>query len=317
MKAKLGQFFTTNSNYILQGLTLDRKDHKFIEPFCGNGDLLKHYSIENAECYDIQPRNASIQQRDTLRNPPSFREKFLITNPPYLAKNKSTEKDIYEKYDEDDLYKCFLRIIIKEPCLGGILILPINFLACPKIVSCFVDVYQITAMNVFEEQVFSDTTSSVCSFVFRLRESRSMSFPITFYPTKDVVSFLPDIGNNFVLGGEVYNLKGTGKYKVRNGSSKLVVKCIDDTATSLISMSFQQEPFVGKTSDRAYVSILIEPPITDEQQVVLAKRFNDTLAMFRNKHHSMFLTSFREGTRKRITFTFVYQFVEYLLDCDE
>lgn len=177
MKARFGQFFTTNCEYILQGINLDDRNHKFIEPFTGNADILKHYNIENAECYDIQPRNTSIIQRDTLRNPPSFSDKFVITNPPYLARNKCNDKEIYEKYGEDDLYKCFLKILIENPCVGGILILPVNFLSCPKLLKSFIDVYQILKMNVFEEQVFDDTTSSVCSFAFNRRESTSISFP--------------------------------------------------------------------------------------------------------------------------------------------
>ena len=53
-KTQLGQFMTTNSNYILQGLQLVlRKDDIVIEPFYGKGDLVNKYRKHKLECYDI------------------------------------------------------------------------------------------------------------------------------------------------------------------------------------------------------------------------------------------------------------------------
>ena len=39
-KKKLGQFYTTNYDYILQNLNIPNKTKTIIEPFAGNGDLL-------------------------------------------------------------------------------------------------------------------------------------------------------------------------------------------------------------------------------------------------------------------------------------
>ena len=40
-KQQLGQFYTTNCNYILEGLILPASDISFIiEPFAGKGDLI-------------------------------------------------------------------------------------------------------------------------------------------------------------------------------------------------------------------------------------------------------------------------------------
>ena len=39
-KQRLGQFFTTNSDYILQGLEGFVKDKEIINPFAGNQDLI-------------------------------------------------------------------------------------------------------------------------------------------------------------------------------------------------------------------------------------------------------------------------------------
>src|SRR3989338_5236053 len=115
-KAQLGQFMSTNASYILQGIRIPDmiKREYMIEPFCGNGDMLTHYGLdmEHVECYDLEPQHDRISQRDTLLNPPDYTGRFVITNPPYLARNKATDKQAYERWDEDDLYKCFLKILI-------------------------------------------------------------------------------------------------------------------------------------------------------------------------------------------------------------
>jgi site-specific DNA-adenine methylase len=126
-KKVLGQFFTTNYKYILQNLYIPDDVKHIIEPFAGNCDLLSF--IENKdnyqiECYDIDPRKQDVIQRDTLNDPPDFTDTFILTNPPYLARNKNASKELYMKYETNDLYKCFLKILIdKSRCKGGILII--------------------------------------------------------------------------------------------------------------------------------------------------------------------------------------------------
>ena len=75
--------------------------------------------------YDIEKKENSIVQ-DTLKNPPNYKNKWVITNPPYLAKNKAKDKSIFIQYDTDDLYKASLLSVLEAE--GGILIIPTNFL---------------------------------------------------------------------------------------------------------------------------------------------------------------------------------------------
>lgn len=51
-KSKLGQFYTTNYNYILQNMILPDKIKIIIEPFVGNGDLLNF--IINKDDYTLE-----------------------------------------------------------------------------------------------------------------------------------------------------------------------------------------------------------------------------------------------------------------------
>lgn len=134
-KKSLEQFYTTNHEYILQGLKIPDNVINIIEPFAGNGDLLNFINKEqeknnikyNVECYDIEPKKNDIIKRDTIKDPPNYTNKFIITNPPYLARNKSKDKEMFNKYDVNDLYKCVIKNILTNICLGGIFIIPLNF----------------------------------------------------------------------------------------------------------------------------------------------------------------------------------------------
>jgi hypothetical protein len=135
-KKQLGQFYTTNYKHILQNMYIPYDTSNIIEPFAGNGDLLCFLDMDmdmdtdkyNIECNDIEPKKDFIIKRDTLLNPPNLDDAFVITNPPYLARNKCDNKEIFNKYNTNDLYKCFIKLLTASYCKGGILILPLNFL---------------------------------------------------------------------------------------------------------------------------------------------------------------------------------------------
>lgn len=107
----------------------------------------------------IQNQKNYIIKKDTIKNPPDYKNKFLITNPPYLARNKSKDKSLFDKYAVNDLYKCVIKDILTNICLGGIFIIPLNFwssirLADIELRKAFLEKYDIILLNIFEETVF-------------------------------------------------------------------------------------------------------------------------------------------------------------------
>ena len=78
-KQNLGQFMTTNFKYILQKIYIPENITTIIEPFCGNGDLLNFIDKDKyiIECYDIEPKKDFIIQRDTIKDPPIYTDKYL------------------------------------------------------------------------------------------------------------------------------------------------------------------------------------------------------------------------------------------------
>jgi hypothetical protein len=176
-KKKRGQFYTTQSSYILEGFPPPPRDVPcIVEPFAGKGDLIDWVRASGSKvpvvAYDIEPKRRDIQLRDTLADPPDYENAWIITNPPYLARNKSSDKTMYDRYDTNDLYKCFLTSLTQQgPCRGGIFILPAGFFFSPREVDVrcrdeFMTRYRITKVKYFEESVFEDTTTTIVAFSF-------------------------------------------------------------------------------------------------------------------------------------------------------
>jgi len=337
MKKKLlGQYYTTNYKYILQDFIIPTYVSNIIEPFAGNGDLLNFINKDKyqLECYDIDPKQPYITKRDTILNPPIYNGKYIITNPPYLARNKSKNKEYFDKYNVNDLYKCLIKEILINKCIGGILIIPLNFWSSIRISDIelrklFLQEYDIILINIFEEQVFNDTTYTICSFQFEFKKNNNNLLKITIYPSKYTITTELNDNNNYIIGGDIYNLYSNNKYSIyrltKNNKNKsnnnLLIKCIDDNNNNKINLSIVDDNklYIDETpnqSCRTYASFIIEPTITIEQQKKLVNDFNNLLNTHRNKYNSLFLTNYRESkdiARKRISFDLVYKIILHLL----
>jgi hypothetical protein len=344
-KQILGQFYTTNQEYILQGMKIPCSIKDIIEPFTGNGDLISFIEKEqeknnikyNIECYDIDPKKDYIIQKDTIKNPPDYTNKYIITNPPYLARNKSKDKSLFDLYNVNDLYKCVIKNILTNRCLGGIFIIPLNFWSSIRISDIelrktFLEKYFVIMLNIFEEQVFDDTTYTICSFQFEIRKNNdnNNNLNIILYPSKTILKTNLNNTNNFMIGGDIYMLKLKNIYKITRLTSKnkkesntnILVKCIDDNINSLIGLSFVEDKdiYIDETPNqtaRTYATLIIKPKIENDKQKELIIKFNKYLQEHRKKYNSLFLTNYRESkdiARKRISFDLVYSISQYILE---
>lgn len=337
-KQELGQFYTTNYEYILQNLSVPADVGHIVEPFVGHGDLLKILptpSKHQIECYDIDPKIPDTIQQDTLLHPPCFNGTFVITNPPYLARNKCADKTVFDRYDANDLYKCFLKELTQNPCQGGIVIVPVNFWCSRRdkdlqLRKQFLQVYTVLHINIFEETVFDDTDYSVCSFQFALchhpqENEAHHTIPITIFPENRHMEVVLHEQNFYMVGGEIFHLPRTHQFQVARltrlnqdkPSSNILVKCIDDDTPIHLAIVPHDKLYCDDTPNltaRSYATLVIEPPLSLSQQQHLVGQFNGFLHQYRETYNSLFLTSFREHKRKRISFDLVYQIVGYLLE---
>jgi len=317
-KQCLGQFYSEKATTMLSGMRPScSANTKLIEPFVGNGDLARWaMPLSFSETYDLDPRTENAVVRDTLLNPPSYEGKYVITNPPYLYRNKSADKRAFDKFGEDDLYACFVRSIVLDPCVGGIVILPLNFLSAmtekaARLREDFFTTFAVTKANIFEDQVFQDTKIPIVAVQFARR-----AFPLAgdamipcFFPVEGTCS-VATIGpsNKWKIAGHLFALE-QGDVKVSRGlNTRIVLKAVDDNKP-ISCFVLDAEADDNTTKSRAYAQLNVQPPLTDEEQVAVANRFNEIVVAEREKHHSLFLTAFRETKRKRISFKMAYAIV--------
>jgi hypothetical protein len=334
-KQKLGQFFTTNYAYILKNMVIPEVVTTIVEPFTGNGDLLNFLDKEFiVESYDIDPKLPMTIQQDTLVNPPCYDGKFILTNPPYLARNKNDDKSIYEKYGYNDLYKCFIGSIIQGNCLGGIIIVPLNFFCSIRksdiaLRKVFLSAFNIVLLNIFEERVFDDTGYTVCSISFIRNETGSNDIPTCVYPSGREFLFVLSSVNNFTIGGEIYKIPTDKNFNTERATrltkpeniSNILLKCIDDNINSKIRLEIVSDDkryidTTKKLSARSYATLVFKRKISLTKQKKLVLEFNNYLNKQRETYNSLFLSNYRESNtiaRKRISFTLAFKICDYIL----
>jgi hypothetical protein len=333
-KQELGQFYTTNAEYIIGNLFKDLPENiSIVDPFAGNWDLLslaeKKLSINNIHAYDLDPQNLDTIQQDTLLNPPDYKGLYVITNPPYLARNKTKDQAIFEKYDVFDLYKAAIETFMG--CEGGILIVPLNFLCDDRSVKTrkrFLSKYGMQSLNIFEEQVFEDTQSTICSFSFLKNGNTSQIVKPHFYPNDTECQYVIEKEHGYVIGGcfldEIRSNKSsvhinrlTAELKAGYHISNIKLYATDSGAKDgMIRLEKDTIPFYGKETDRTFATIISDCKLDDVEDVVIYG-FNQLLNWGRLQYHSLFLTNYRHSTkecaRKRISFGLAFDIISYIL----
>lgn len=348
-KKKLGKFYTENYDYIFQGFDLTKyKDLTFIEPFVGKGHLI-HFLVKHLgeglkiEHYDLENNFPGVIIQDTLAHPPQYKDKFVLTNPPFLARNKNDKKEIYDMYGNDDLFKCFIKTMIHGDVCGGLIIVPINFISSIRkndvtLRKMFLEKYKVLRINLFEEKVFDDTDYNVVAILFEKRIELDVDYhlPIYIYPEDVFKSFEVSENTHWMIGGELYHLHHNHQYQInrvyeRNAkdnevgynineaNTRIFLYALDDGYQKKIRLEYINEDkplFIGKESDRTFASFHILPMITDEKQKEIIRQFNEFLEDNREKYNSLFLTNYRESkhtARKRISFQLVYTILQHIL----
>jgi hypothetical protein len=338
-----GQFYTVKNEYILDGLPIAPNTARcIIEPFAGKGDLLvwleKMGNTLPVESYDIEPKGEGIVKRDTLLEPPDYKDSWIITNPPYLARNKCHTKEIFDKYDTNDLYKCFIHsLTIQDACAGGIFIIPAGFFFSPRDIDVrcrndFLSKYRLLKVKYFEETVFPDTTTTVVAFAFEKSpvELKHQEVEWCLYPGGLKKTFAMTSDYDWIIGGEIYNLAVPEGITIRRHVEGVPLKqgeqqtfmtldAVDSgTKEGRICLAYKDKyVYPAKDCSRSYATLRIQGrTLTEEEQKKLCLEFNKFVEEKRAATWSLFLPQYRESkeyARKRIPFELAYRIVLHLL----
>lgn len=257
-KQNLGQFFTTNSGYILQGFGEFVKNKEVSDPFAGNQDLLnwsKNHKCKNFIGFDCDKNyidNKKIFYNDSINSPKEY--KFVCTNPPYLHKNKAA-KEIKDQFflgknsNFEDLYQVSIYSILN--CEEGIIIIPLNFLCAEnsrRIRKLFFEQFEIVKLNIFSQQVFDDTTYNVISFYFRKKQkiSEKNIIDAIIYPENKKIKLTVEKKFGWQFGGDFI-------YKIKNTKNELGVSRL--TEDYLKSGEYEVEVALQNIKDKKILKI--------------------------------------------------------------
>lgn len=336
-KKQLGAFYTTNIDEIFGDVFEDFQQYYnnelIYEPCCGNGDIIKYlnnHNIYNIEAYDITNNTyKNVKIKDTILKPLNYDNCWIVTNPPYLAKNKMSieMKNKYNLKDLnnqiEDLYEFYVLQLIKSACLGGILILPTNFLFSysNKIRKRFIEKYEIKTLKIYEKQIFNDTTSSVIVFNFIKRETTNYSIKTQLIQKDKVENFVIELSknNNYIFGFELYKEKYKSNIKlsryVNNESGRYYKTNIEIfTLDPKMKAVYNKNPQLNKITDRSKINIIINRKLKENEQHYIINKFNEKLSKYRKQYYSLFMSSYREFSRKRLNFNLIYIILKNIID---
>jgi hypothetical protein len=342
-KKEKGQFYTTNSAYILDEMPLPPPaTRRIVEPFAGKGDLIDWLTERGntipIDAFDIEPKCEGSIVCDTLESPPDYDDAWVITNPPYLARNKSTNKAIFDKYETNDLYKCFIMTLCQSKCIGGIIIIPAGFFFSPRDIdvrcrSLFMSQFRLLKVRYFEQTVFDDTTTTVAAIAFERTndELHYQDVEWTMMPSNSKRIFHMDSKYDWIIGGDVYSIgKNVNNITVRRHvegmelgkyeqQTHITLNALDSGKMGgRIGLSYKEGyVYPAKDCSRTYATMRVSGvKLSSEQQIEVCRRFNELIEKKREETCSLFLPQFRESkeyARKRIPFELAYGIIRHII----
>lgn len=312
-KKQLGKFFTTEVAKILKGFEPLVKGKDVVDMYCGDRALLDWATVNGATSvlgYDVDPAaNADIHQ-DTLLVPVAC-SRMAVINPPYLGKNKAHKKEAFDKWGVDDLYKAALLSLIGN-IDEAIVIMPSNFFMDRdnKTRAKFFDHFHVKKTVFFDTQVFKDTSVRVVAMHCVLGKTSQ----IAGYTLSDT-----RIGKDYYdllsteTGSGIGRLVAATPATMFNSHIKLLAT--DTGGTRMLGL-VEEEPASGKVSDRNIASIVLDKPMSRDNQRLVISQVNALITKYRTQYDSMFLTNFLAGKdhvmRKRIPFKEVYKLIAHV-----
>lgn len=298
MKQKiLGQFFTKKNifkNKIFQDwFNLINEDSRktILEPFAGkNGliDMLDELKLVNLyQSFDIEPQHESVQQNDSIL---SFPQGFnlCITNPPFLAKNVASRKNIPVLIEPfSDLYEKCLDLCLKN-CDYVAAIVPESFIVSPFFKTRLYAVISLTSKSLFQH-----TEHPVCLALFNPNKTDDY---LVFQDEKllgnynkkleEINSWLKEDENNKITFHDK-----EGQLGLFNIDATNIDKAMHFSLGDLIDP--KDVGYHARLRTRIKVLNTNSQPLTKTQLKTFIKTCNKVLEEYRTKTNDIFLTSFK------------------------
>jgi len=242
--------------------------------------------------YAENPRTSKIFNREVFTNPPKFQGSYIIGTPPWTKKNSAEEKAIFDRYGTDSLYKCFIKMLLKDNPLGGIIVVPFKFLigtreSEQKRRKDFFKIYRPVKMHVFSEHVRENEITLVIQFIMRTDTLKyTEQTPVTIISPNKTIQTIWTIQTNaspFLLESVPFSTM-----PIKDPIKKQIKVYIDATNTLFyltksdpIGLSSRPQENATKIGIKGFVSNRLREKIVQD--------FNNELNNWRDSNCSLFL----------------------------
>ncbi len=308
-----GQFYTIENCFLLKpfrAFMAILRDYDalayqstWLEPFAGANNIValmdkaffKPATPENWACFDIAPlaqdnnkTEIAVTQGDSLANYPVGYQ-VAITNPPYLAKNSATRKNLsFPDSVHDDIYKIALETMLHNNNWVGAII-PESFITQQLFTN---RLYAVISLNM---QMFHDTEVPVCLALFmppQIKQKLHMA-PNNFviYHNNEMV------GEYLALSQKMPNPMFKNAWRFNDPQGEIGLNAIDNTIENSIKFTTGEEynPADIVVTCRSFTRISGLPVHINRTQFI--QTANDILGQYRHATQDVFMTCFK-GLRK-------------------
>lgn len=299
-KVILGQFFTKNSVWLqpqVCSFIINSGCSVAYDPFAGAGDLLKavsHFGFKEKIGLDIDS-SLKWKYNDSLKNIPTIQNAIIITNPPYLAKQSATRKNIdYSQYFNqskyDDLYLIGLKKMLQAQKYV-VAIIPESFLN-----SNFQYKNLLHSVTILEDNPFEDTENPVCVVCFDGVQKSLQK--VLVYKNDEFVNNLDSIQKIRLIPQNILNIRFNDK------TGWLGLRAIDSTDDkNWIHFDFKEAIKYDwdnniKISSRHMSLINLDIPLSCRRDLISTA--NQILNKIRHDSCDILLTPFKGNTKSGI-----------------
>lgn len=295
-KRELGQFFTTSDYWIfpqVEKFLRSCKKTKVLDPFAGDGDLLKQVKKFGFETFGLDiDESLGWRKNDSILSVPLFDDTLVVTNPPYLYVSRAgKDKKQYFTHGFVDLYMEGLYTILNvyDCCVA---IVPGSFFVNYDKFPFYKRLCSISYCN---KNLFSETSCPVCVLCFNEKEKSDEE--IECYIDDEFVCSLKD------LKTEDYSY--SGRIKIKSNYGSLGVKLIDNMHFCMADDIFPYLIMTKAQNRRAYMNFDIDERLPSSSIWNDKEKFitecNRRLLELRKNTRDLALLPFKSYDRHRLS----------------
>ena len=282
-----------------KGFTKPPKGSIVIDPFADDDSTAKWLDKKNIHiAYSSKESHPLGLRLDSLKDPPKYAGTYVVTTPPWTKKGEIADNTLFERFGTDNLYKCFIRTLLKSPAQGGSILLPLTFLVGvrdseKKRRQDFFTMYKPLRINVFQTP-WQNKLSVALNFIAR-NWAKDEIWPTYFYPGNMESLLIPTQNYTCISGQDPYETgyraKPEKRISIRAGSpqkhkwTELYIRVrTHDTVMQRAGLSTDE----GQ-------ALSIRGVMSKKAQIRLMRDFNEWLWCWRSQTNSLFMSCTSEG----------------------